>query len=122
MAAPDAKPGLGAGPNQDSSNSNSPPVTRPALSSVQESSATVPRDAQAQAGKRRHNHRAGKKKKNRRQSFLGSTDQDIESGRIDPSATEPSRPVRPTYYRLGQSGGRTFSDDSLPADALLDHR
>ena len=76
-------------------------------------------------GKRRKNHRAGKKRKNRRQSFLPGTEEDVvgstrqEHDNEDP---EHSDPVRPPFYRLGQSGGRNLSETSLDSNALLDHR
>ena len=77
------------------------------------------------ASRRRKGHRAGKKKRNRRQTFLAST------GDGDREAMNPNRnlqesqspaPARPPFYRLGQSGGRNLSDASLDSNALLDHR
>ncbi|MCJ1468831.1 CorA metal ion transporter [Pseudocyphellaria aurata] len=87
--------------------------------------ASVPGD-QATAGKKRRNHRAGKKKKARRQSFAVPGD---ESGngaamRSSQELLEQSRSTgpRPPFYRLGQSGGRNLSETSLDSEMLLDHR
>ena len=75
--------------------------------------------------KRRKNHRAGKKKKNRRQSFLPG----VEEGNMDPSRSnqnlhdpQSAGLARPPFYRLGQSGGGNLSETSLDSQALLDHR
>ena len=75
--------------------------------------------------RKRRNHRAGKKKRARRQSFAAPPD--------DLSAAEGSRSTelldapqsgngRPPFYRLGQSGGGNLSQTSMDSQALLDHR
>ena len=77
------------------------------------------------AGRRRKGHRAGKKKKNRRQTFLSSTgDGNMEamSSSRNVQESQSPAPTRPPFYRLGQSGGRNLSDASLDSNALLDHR
>lgn len=80
----------------------------------------------ATAGKRRRNHRAGKKtKKNHRQSFLPGTEEgDKDPARSSQNVVEPqnSGPVRPPFYTLGKSSGRNLSESSLASEALLDHR
>lgn len=75
-------------------------------------------------GKRRRNHRAGKKKKNRRQSFLPEVEGEMDPTRTNRNVTEPptATTARPPFYRLGQSGGRNLSGSSLASEALLDHR
>ena len=76
-------------------------------------------------GKKRKNHRAGKKsRRNRRQSFLPSTqEEDFGSRGIDRPAEPPtSATAQPPFYRVTTSGGRNLSDTSLASDALLDHR
>lgn len=74
--------------------------------------------------KKRRNHRAGKRKKGRRQSFLPATGEDDrgteETDRQDEAPT--SAAARPPFYSLGQSSGRNFSETSLASEALLDHR
>ncbi|KAL9103964.1 MAG: hypothetical protein Q9163_001026 [Psora crenata] len=65
--------------------------------------------------KKRRNHRAGKRKKTRRQSFLPATeDEDMEQ----PTAAAPRNP----FYRLTHSGGQNLSETSIASEALLDHR
>lgn len=81
---------------------------------------------QATAGKKRRNHRAGKKKKPRRQSFAPPGDE-CDNGaamRSSQDLLEQSRSTgpRPPFYRLGQSGGRNLSETSLDSEMLLDHR
>lgn len=87
---------------------------------------TVAQGAQGEQstdGKKRRNHRAGKKK-NRRQSFVLPRD---EAGNGDVMRSSqnlhdlPST-ARPPLYRLGQSGGMNLSETSLDSEALLDHR
>jgi len=76
-------------------------------------------------GKRRKNHRGGRKKKNRRHSFLPGTDEgNIENAgsNRDIEESQDFAPLRPPFYRLGQSGGRNLSETSLDSNALLDHR
>lgn len=74
--------------------------------------------------KKRRNHRAGKRKKGRRQSFLPATGEDDRDLEEADRQNEPpsSAAARPPFYSLGQSAGRTFSETSLASEALLDHR
>ena len=80
---------------------------------------------QTATGKKRRNHRAGRKKKARRQSFALGNEQeesaDLESSTHDLHAASTSGTLRPPFYRLGQSGSN-FSSTSLDSQALLDHR
>lgn len=71
-------------------------------------------------GKKRRNHRAGKKTKNRRRSFA-ATEEDGEDGiAIHPSLDSRTlTETRPSFYRMGQSGR---SESSFDSEALLDHR
>ena len=92
------------------------------MQSATGSQASVPSD---QAGpKKRRNHRAGKRKKGRRQSFLPATEEDKrDTSQPERPAEPPSSAVaRPPFYSLAQSGGRNFSETSLASEALLDHR
>ena len=76
-------------------------------------------------GKRRKNHRGGKKKKNRRPSFMPGTEENDSGEAASSRVIEDSRDmaaIRPPFYRLGQSGGRSLSQTSLDSNALLDHR
>ena len=76
----------------------------------------------SEPGKRKRKNRAGKKRRNRRQSFAAL---DMDTGGmtqerpslIDPTTT--SSVARDSFYRL-QVGNR--SDTSLESEALLDHR
>ena len=98
--------------------------TEALLSAQSTASAPFPADGQQpQTSKRRRNHRAGKKKRNRRQSFMGDPDQDRDNGRLNPNTAESSTSAaRPPFYRLGQSGQGNFSETSLDSEELLDHR
>ncbi len=69
-------------------------------------------------------HRAGKKRRNRRQSFAAPSDQTDDT---DTQAQRPGLRIVPessasqsAFYRLGAHGGR--SNTSLDSEALLDHR
>ena len=81
---------------------------------------------QATPGRKRRNHRAGKKKKNRRQSFAVTGDEgdDGAAMRSSQDLLEQSRSTgtRPPFYSLGQSSGRNLSETSLDSEMLLDHR
>jgi len=95
---------------------------------MQSASAAFPtaQGEQTAPSKRRRNHRGGKHKKNRRKSFAIAEDESggveaLRSSRdhLDPLTPDPARP---SFYRLGQSGGRNLSSTSLDSEALLDHR
>jgi magnesium transporter len=84
-------------------------------------------------GHKKRKHRAGKKKRNRRQSFAApsetSTMPDIHEGQLmgDPMRDMPAvsasgSTLRPPPYRRGQSGRNLFDEDNYDSDALLDHR
>jgi magnesium transporter len=75
-------------------------------------------------GKKRRNHRAGRKKKNRRRSFAVAEEDGEDGNAIRPSLDPRPRPAttRPSFFRMGQSGGRALSESSLDSEALLDHR
>lgn len=95
------------------------------LSNTQSTSNAVPTIQGEQAAtRRRKNHRAGRKKKNRRQSFAtaGEEARQADSTRANRDLLDAPNPTttRPPFYRLGQSGG--ISDTSLDSQALLDHR
>ena len=76
--------------------------------------------------RKRRNHRGGKKKRNRRQSFAapGNDASTMDGTASNHTLLENTVPAntRPSFYRLGQSGGRNLSETSLDAQALLDHR
>jgi len=97
-----------------------------ALQNTQSTSNAVPEATEgAPSPKKKRNHRGGKKKKNRRQSFAAPADTpSIGDGRPTLELREAPTPLasRPTFYRLGQSGGRNMSETSLDSEALLDHR
>ena len=102
---------------------------RPAapLKSTQSTSNAVPTVTEESAAlKKRRNHRGGKKKKNRRQSFAPPPDnpglEEASRSNHDLLETTISATVRPSFYRLGQSGGGNLSETSLDSQALLDHR
>ena len=76
------------------------------------------------AAKKRKNHRAGKKKRNRKKSFGQRDDGPVMDGsRSQHSLLDNVNGSngRPPMYRLGQSGAN-LSDVSLDSQALLDHR
>lgn len=104
-----------------SSTSTEPQRPTEQLSNTKSTSNAIPtiQGEQATATRRRKNHRAGRKKKNRRQSFATAGD---EAGRVDSARADVSTSAtgRPPFYRLGQSGG--VSDISLDSQTLLDHR
>ncbi|EXJ63232.1 hypothetical protein A1O7_03679 [Cladophialophora yegresii CBS 114405] len=76
-------------------------------------------------GKKKRKHRAGKKRRNRRQSFAAPSETSaMTSGRDgptdDPLIEEPQPPsIRQSLYR---SNNRNLSNESLDSGALLDHR
>ena len=84
------------------------------------SKSAVPNDPAAV--KKRKNHRAGKKKRNRRKSF-GHGGEAMDGSRSQHSLLDNvnNSNGRPPMYRLGQSGAN-LSDASLDSQALLDHR
>ncbi|MCJ1273188.1 CorA metal ion transporter [Puttea exsequens] len=107
------------------SGSNAPISQRPTEGLYNTQSTTDARAAGdlTAAGKKRRSHRAGKKKKSRRQSFLPTPGQE-NGGSSGQNRTETgeSATTRPPFYRLGQSSGRNLSETSLDSNALLDHR
>ena len=80
---------------------------------------------QTAVSKRRRNHRGGKRKKGRRQSFAvtGEDRGDGNTAASNQGVREQSKSnaPMPPFYRLGQSG-RNLSSTSLDSEALLDHR
>lgn len=127
MASSASAPGSDVnGKNNPSSTSAEPQRPIQQLSSTQSTSNAIPtiQGEQAPATRRRKNHRAGKKRKNRRQSFATPGD---EAGRADSARANHdlldasnAATARPPFYRLGQSGG--ISSTSLDSQGLLDHR
>lgn len=86
---------------------------------------TLRADQAASAGpsrKKRKDHRGGKKKRNRRQSFAVPASED-GSGMPETSENQLDRDnqsaVRSSFYRIQ---GRNNSNTSLESEALLDHR
>jgi magnesium transporter len=71
--------------------------------------------------KKRKDHRGGKKKRNRRQSFAAPSDDgsgllEISQSRDDMQARSAARS---SFYRLK---GRNISNTSIDSETLLDHR
>jgi len=94
-----------------------------ALQNTQSTSNAVPTATdEAPSLKKRRNHRGGRKKKNRRQSFAATSDAPGIGDGHDLRESPAPITARPTFYRLGQSGGRNLSETSLDSEALLDHR
>ena len=110
------------GETTSSANASAPHRPTEALVNSQTADSLAATEDSAKTGKKRRNHRAGKKKRNRRQSFMA--EQDNDPSRLNSNAAEGSTapPARPPFYRLGQSGGRNFSETSLDSEELLDHR
>jgi magnesium transporter len=112
------------------SNSQDPPV-RPEPTVVQNpqsnsnnSNATLRPETAAQAiPKKKRNHRGGRKKRARKQSFALSTEDGSVSGMPEPSQSyrngNSQSAARPSFYRLQ---GRNISNTSIESEALLDHR
>lgn len=84
-------------------------------------------------GRKKRKHRAGKKKRNRRQSFAApsetSTMPDIHEGhpmgdplRDIPTVSTVGSTLRPLPYRRGHGVRNDFDEDHYDSDALLDHR
>lgn len=130
MAAPAPSGGPKASKHDTPSAAGQSDPHRPteALENTKSTFAAVPaaQGEQIAPGKRRRNHRGGKNKRSRRKSFAIAEDESgsAEAARssrdlLDSSTTAPARP---SFYRLGQSGGRTLSSTSLDSQALLDHR
>ncbi len=130
MAAPAPSSGPQASNQATSSTVGQSGPHRPteAFTNTQSTSAANPtaQGEQAAPSKRRRNHRGGKHKKNRRKSFAIAEDEggSVEASRSNRDHLDPltPAPARPSFYRLGQSGGRTLSSTSLDSEALLDHR
>ena len=106
----------------NSSSQQSVPQPGESSKSASATQSAVPNDPAAV--KKRKNHRAGKKKRNRRKSF-GQRDDgpSMDGSRSQHSLLDNvnSSNGRPPMYRLGQSGAN-LSDVSLDSQALLDHR
>lgn len=119
-----------ASPVKDSSPMTTGRTRRPTdalLNTQSTSNAIAPSHGdQTTAGRKRRNHRAGKKKKPRRQSFAVPGDEGGNGAamRSSQDLLEQSRSTgtRPPFYRLGQSSGRNLSETSLDSEMLLDHR
>ena len=83
----------------------------------------APLDTSGSAPKKKK-HRAGKKRRNRRQSFAAPSDQTDDTDLQDQRPTLHTVPegsqAQSTFYRLGARAGR--SNTSLESEALLDHR
>jgi magnesium transporter len=83
-------------------------------------------EVEAGGPKKKPRHRAGKKRRKRRESFVAPTEGDggMESERVRPrleKVTErASQEARESFYRLGR--GQKGSATSLESEALLDHR
>ncbi|MCJ1309598.1 CorA metal ion transporter [Agyrium rufum] len=74
--------------------------------------------------KKRRNHRGGKKKRTRRQSFATPGDgmPSFDGSRSNPNIMDTANNgQQASFYRLGHSG-RNMSETSLDSQALLDHR
>lgn len=97
MAAPKSNATGAAGPSRDSQLSDAAPL-------------------------KKKRHRAGKKRRNRRQSFIAPSDTATEADNDQrPSLVDTGRPsvAETNFYRL-KSAAR--SNTSLESEALLDHR
>lgn len=108
--------------NPTASSGNAPPRSTPRESTENDvhNTALRPELAALQpASKKKRNHRGGRKKRPRKQSFAAST----EDGSGMPGRSnrgEPSQSAaRDALYRLQ---GRNLSSTSLESEALLDHR
>ena len=111
------------------SNSGAPPPQRPEPTALQnsegnaaDSNTTLRPETAAQAiPRKKRNHRGGRKKRQRKQSFAVST----EDGSGMPETSQSHRPsasqnaARASFYRLQ---GRNLSNTSIESEALLDHR
>jgi len=90
---------------------------------TEDSTATIRPNAAAQltGARKKRNHRGGKKKRARKQSFAASTEDG--SGMLE--TPQPHRngqaesAARSSFYRLD---GRNLSNTSIESEALLDHR
>jgi len=83
----------------------------------------APIDTSGSAPKKKK-HRAGKKRRNRRQSFAAPSDQtddtDLQDQRPALRTVPEGSQAQSTFYGLGGRAGR--SNTSLESEALLDHR
>ena len=68
--------------------------------------------------RKKRNHRGGKKKRARRQSFAASTE-DGSGMPETPRQAQSQSAARASFYRLQ---GRNISNTSIESEALLDHR
>lgn len=101
-------------------------ATRARVAFPHAETATRPGPAPAsvsEPGKKKRKNRAGKKRRNRRQSFAAPHDTDTggmaqeRPGLVDP--TTASSVARDSFYRLHEGNK---SNTSLESEALLDHR
>ncbi len=71
--------------------------------------------------KKRNNHRGGRKKRPRRQSFAVSNDDGVGMPEISSShrRDQTENAARASFYRLQ---GRNLSNTSIESETLLDHR
>lgn len=125
MAAPSSGNGINLMQGTNPASSQRP---TDALHNTQSTSNAVPLEPgeQPAPGRRKRTHRAGRRRRNRRQSFAAPSD---DAGNVDPARSNHdlldvpiSSAARPPFYRLGQSGGGNLSNTSLESEALLDHR
>jgi magnesium transporter len=97
--------------------------TRPGLPTSSQS-AVVPESGTSAPGKKRK-HRSGKKKRNRRQSFIATTAGPAISGldtMLEATRDDPGSPESPRTPFFSRGPTRRLSESSLESEALLDHR
>ncbi|KAL8732931.1 MAG: hypothetical protein Q9181_003780 [Wetmoreana brouardii] len=127
MASSNSNPAADAGVQDKNPLSSSTAPSRPTqgLTNARSTQASVT-IAEGATSKKRRNHRGGKRKKSRRQSFAVPNEEDetANPARSNQDLTEPQTASSARYpiYKLGQSGGRTVSSSSLDSQELLDHR
>jgi len=92
----------------------SAPAEHPAPTALQ-----IPEGNADPGRKKKRNHRGGKKKRARKQSFAVSTEDGSEMPEISYRRGPPESAVRNSFYRLQ---GRNLSSTSIESEALLDHR
>ncbi|KAL9582564.1 MAG: hypothetical protein Q9212_003225 [Teloschistes hypoglaucus] len=106
MASPDPHPSADAAStrNNEQSSSTAPPRPTGTLTNTQSTQASISISESA-TGKKRRNHRGGKRKKSRRQSFAPTNEENeaADQGRSnnDLADAQPSSSTRPPGYRLG---------------------
>lgn len=103
-------------------NNDIPTADRPGPTTLQQGQSQGPtssiRAAGPATGRRKRNHRGGKKKRPRKQSFAVASDDD-GSGLLKTSQDRDQGAARESFYRLQ---GRNLSNTSIDSEALLDHR